>query len=122
MNRDFDLGFDKFDKSEQKSAGSTDQADEYKVQSSVRNVCFVWPDGRMKFLNYAYLVSSDYLPENGLVRLTFTSATIELKGVKLQTLFDKLLFHLPIRIISQDERYNQLSGDAYCVNEILENI
>lgn len=120
MNRDFEFGFDHFDKPQQRTPSNSPLPDEYSTPSHTRNVCFVWLDGRMKFLNYAYLVSTDYLPDEGIISLTFTSEAIVLKGIRLQSLFEKLLFHLPLRIMCQDERYNQLKPDSYCVNEIFE--
>lgn len=122
MSRDFELGFDSFDRPPHQD-GTDDNGipEEYKISSSVRNLCLIWPDGRKKFFNYAYLVSADYFPGDGLIQLTFTSATILLKGIKLNVLYEKLLFHTPVKITCQDERYNQIGEEEYWVNEILEN-
>ncbi|HVW96853.1 MAG TPA: hypothetical protein VHA56_12860 [Mucilaginibacter sp.] len=122
MSQDFELGFDSFDRPHQNNgAESNNIPDEYKMSSSVRNLCLIWPDGRKKFFNYAYLVSAEYVPEDGLIQIAFTSATLTIKGIKLDILYDKLLFHIPVKIVCQDERYNQVATDDYCVNEILES-
>lgn len=121
MSQDFNMGFDPFDKQGKVNLPNEDNLpEEYKVSSSIRNVCFVWQDGRRKFLNYAYLVSAEYMPDDSIIELTFTSTKISLKGIKLDILHEKLLFHLPITIICQDLRYSQLSRADYCVNEITE--
>ncbi|PAW93158.1 hypothetical protein CKK33_06480 [Mucilaginibacter sp. MD40] len=122
MSQDFELGFDSFDAAHHSHAAESNGIpDEYKTSSSVRNLCLIWPDGRKKFFNYAYLVSAEYAPADGLIQIAFTSATIMIKGIKLDMLYDKLLFHTPLKIVCQDERYNPVATDDYCVNEIIEN-
>lgn len=121
MSRDFELGFDAFDHSNHQDGNEDDNIPEnYKVASSVRNLCLIWQDGRKKFFNYAYLVSADYVPEKGLIQLSFTTSNIILKGIRLNSLYDKLLFHIPIKITCTLERYNELTKE-YCVNEIIES-
>ncbi len=49
---------------------SMDETENYATPSQVRNLCFVQPDGKRLFLNYAYLVSGEYSPETNTIVLT----------------------------------------------------
>jgi len=80
----------------------------YAEPGSIRNVCFVWPNGRMKSLNYSYLVATDYDPEQNAIILAFTSHTVTLTGHNLAPLFHDLLMQLPKYIVCVDERYAAL--------------
>jgi hypothetical protein len=92
--------------------GSTEN---YPGENHVRNVCFVLQDGRMIFLNYAYLVSGEYVPEENAITLTFTSHTVTLTGVHLEPLFYDLMGHLPRRIACTDARYNEIDDEKRTV-------
>lgn len=86
----------------------------------VRNLCFVWPDGRKKFLNYSYLVSGEYAAGDSEIKLTFTSDTLVIRGSALEGLFDDLTQHITRFIVCTDPRYNALSeGNGPIVNEII---
>lgn len=91
------------------------------TSAHVRNLCFVFLDGRKVFYNYAYLVSVtlhiDQHSENRL-EICFTSQIITLKGYRLELLFQLLFSHIPQCIPQTDKRY--LSGDCsgYSVTEI----
>ena len=52
------------------------------ADSLVRNICFVWEDGRKAFFNYAYLVSVDLLVSGStnVFLLSFGSYTVRSKG------------------------------------------
>ncbi len=79
----------------------------------------VWPDGRKMFLNYAYLVSCEYVPAKKSIVLAFTTHQVTLNGIRLDTLFDELMEQLPKVIACKDERYNSLQSEAQAVvNEI----
>jgi hypothetical protein len=77
------------------------------ADSSVRNVCFVWDDGRRAFFNYAYLVSVDLVLTDSLnvMLLYFSGQIVTLKGYQLGLLFDLLLNHIPKTIIASHPRY-----------------
>jgi hypothetical protein len=99
--------------------GSDAQSEAYYGQGNTRNICFAWPDGRKLFLNYAYLVSCDYLPDENSLTLTWTTHTVTLKGFSLHILFDELMLHLPRQIVCTDPRYNATAEkDMPVVNEI----
>ena len=77
------------------------------TDSFVRNICFVWEDGRKAFFNYAYLVSVDLLPMDSLnvMLLYFSGQIVTLKGYQLGLLFDLLLNHIPKTITASNPRY-----------------
>ncbi|MBD2705659.1 hypothetical protein IC229_33940 [Spirosoma sp. BT702] len=89
--------------------------------SSVRNLCLVWEDGRRAFFNYAYLVSVDLVLTDNLnvMLLDFGGQNVTLKGYLLGLLFDLLLNHIPKTIIAGNPRYyvSRQSQD-YIVTEI----
>ena len=78
----------------------------YGSEGYVRNICFVLPDGNRMFLNYAYLVSGEYLPEQSRIVLSWTTHVVSLAGIHLEPLFYELMQYIPRQIICQDERYN----------------
>ncbi|MGN8037822.1 hypothetical protein ACTJJ0_22210 [Chitinophaga sp. 22321] len=128
MSQSFRLKFDQMrdgdptnrETSDPVSGEGSDSRDEsYSGYSNVRNVCFAWPDGRKLFLNYAYLVSCDYQPEENTLSLTWTTHTVMIKGFSLHNLFDELMQHLPRQIVCTDPRYNAtVEKDKSIVNEI----
>lgn len=78
----------------------------YSVISHARNICFVLADGNRMFLNYGYLVSGEYLPEDNKIILSFTSHTVTLAGIYLEKLFYDLMQGLPRQLVCTDARYN----------------
>ncbi len=91
----------------------------YPSGGGVRNVCFVLLDGKRLFLNYAYLVSGEYNPDESLILLAFTTHGILLKGIRLQTLYEQFMQQLNRVVACVDERYNHLQGEtAPVVNHI----
>lgn len=89
------------------TGGAVDRAERHDTDSPVRNVCFVWEDGRKAFFNYAYLVSVDLLLEESLnvMLLYFSGQIVTLKGYRLGLLFDLLLSHSPRTIAACNSRY-----------------
>lgn len=75
----------------------------------IRNVCFVLLDGKQIFLNYNYLVSGEYLPEENKITLQFTTSTITLQGYNLEKLFQGFMQHSPKTVAVTDERYSAIS-------------
>ena len=114
MSHDF-----KFKIDELRENDPTKQQQTYAGESHVRNVCFVQTDGKMLFLNYGYLVSGEYLPNESAIVLNFTSHTISLKGTKLETLYQDFFSHVPRFITCTDERYNEVEERMCVINEIL---
>lgn len=83
------------------------------ADSSVRNLCLIWDDGRRAFFNYAYLVAGEFEPnsENNLIRLSFSSHNVALHGYGLERLFMELLDHSPRLILVVDARYTFQNSD-----------
>ena len=81
----------------------------YNSESNTRNICFTLLGGKRIFLNYSYLISGEYSPEENTITLTFTTHTVLLKGVQLEALFNELMQHLPKHITTVDARYNSVS-------------
>ena len=121
MSHEFKL---KYDELKDNDPSSKEEEKNYFAPSSTRNVCFVQTDGKMLFLNYAYLVSGEYLPEDNTIILCFTSHTITLSGVSLASLFKEFLDHIPRTVQCTDDRYNTLDEEnSSVINkiEILKN-
>ncbi|WP_460973987.1 hypothetical protein [Spirosoma migulaei] len=92
------------------------------TDSFVRNICFVWEDGRKAFFNYAYLVSVDLLPMDSVnvMLLYFSGQIVTLKGYQLGLLFDLLLNHMPKTITATNSRYHNCGETQVAVvTEIL---
>ena len=87
---------------------STGDVEVHDADSHVRNVCFVWEDGRKAFFNYAYLVSADLVlsEEINVMLLSFGPYTVTLKGYRLGLLFDLLMNHIPKIIPMANPRYH----------------
>jgi hypothetical protein len=88
---------------------------QFEPSQYVRNLRFVWPDGQQKFLNYAYLVSGEFLPDQSSIHLIFTSEVIVIEGIRLVQLFDDLLEHKPKQIICINDRYTALQDESHPV-------
>ena len=94
----------------------------HETDSSARNVCFVWEDGRKAFFNYAYLVTVDLTVQDGLnvLLLSFGAHTVIVKGHGLGSLFDLLMEHAPKIIMVVNPRYvTQTDAQDAVVVEIL---
>jgi len=96
---------------------SMDETENYATPSQTRNLCFVQPDGRRLFLNYAYLVSGEYSPEANTIKLIYTTHEITLKGRNLEGLFEILMMHVPRQIVMLEKRYESISAES-AVHEI----
>lgn len=79
--------------------------DLYDTPGHARNICFVQADGEAEFLNYAYLVSCKFTPNENAIKLTFTTCAVEIKGQNLRELF-KGIFNQTVQSVSViEERY-----------------
>lgn len=91
----------------------------YDHYSGIRNVCFTHSDRCRIFLNYNYLVSGEYSPEQSQIVLGFTTHQITLQGINLESFFEELMFHSVKVVGMRDQRYNDLVGrNAVVVNLI----
>jgi hypothetical protein len=110
MNQGFKLRFDQLRESDPTAPADdadVSLAEQYGTSGHSRNVCFVWPDGRRAFFNYAYLIDGEYEPnqETNVIRLNFSSRSVMLKGFSLQPLYMALFDQMPRIITAIDPRY-----------------
>lgn len=121
MSQNFKLKFDEM-RQGNPVAQDTEDGTPYKTygtEGHVRNICFEWPDGKMKFLNYAYLVSGEYNPDESKITLTFTSEIVIVSGNNLGALFVDLINHIPKLLSYSDDRYSGLKdGQDVVIKEI----
>ncbi|MCF8324413.1 MAG: hypothetical protein K9I84_05595 [Leadbetterella sp.] len=127
MSHGFKLRFDEMREGDPTNSDSTKQDENelfYQSSGHARNVCFVWSNEKRLFLNYAYLVSGEFNPneEKNLITLTFSSHTVSLYGYNLDSLYIALLDHLPRFIIVTDARYalNSEKKEAIVIEIIVE--
>jgi hypothetical protein len=107
------LKFDKLnennpEKREEKTMPAAEKGIErYDTVGQVRNICFVELSGKQTFLNYAYLASAEFTPEENKIVLFFTSHTVLLKGTEMEELFEDLKTHNLKLIKCVDKRYEE---------------
>lgn len=107
---------DKFDK----SSNEKSEDEGYGAAGTVRNLCFVLEGGRRLFLNYAYLISGDYTPDESAIVLSYTTHTVTLKGHNLDALYDALMLQLPKTIAALGKRYEATEeSTATVITEIV---
>jgi len=104
MSQGFRLKYDEMRDSD--PTKDTVKDDRYSSEGYVRNVCFVLLDGNRMFLNYAYLVSGQYIAEEGRIVLSWTTHMVSLAGICLEPLYYEFMQHIPRQVICQQERYN----------------
>lgn len=125
MNQNFKLKFDQlkdnYSAEEEPSEEETNLENElYDSASHSRNICFVLADGKSLFLNYAYLISCEYTPEENKIDIIFTTHSIELKGIRLESLFQGLFFHAIKKIVGVEKRYDEVRDKlTSSINEII---
>ncbi|QMW05462.1 hypothetical protein [Spirosoma foliorum] len=79
----------------------------YDTGSSVRNLYFVWEDGRRTFFNYSDLAWGDLMLTDSVnvLLLYFGGQVVTLKGYQLRSLFELLSNHIPKTITARNPRY-----------------
>lgn len=89
----------------EQSAEQNQCVEHYDSPGNTRNICFIQADGETEFLNYAYLVSCKFIPNENVIRLIFTTCVVEIKGQNLRELF-KGIFNQTVQSVSVvEERY-----------------
>lgn len=120
MSQSYKFKFEEMRDNDPTGNKAAENANRFYTESNVRNLCFVWPDGRKEFLNYAYLVGGRYSPNDSTITLIFTTDIVTIKGSGLKILFDQLFEHAPKQVVCTDSRYNAIEdGAGFIVNEIL---
>ncbi|WP_077920574.1 hypothetical protein [Spirosoma sp. 209] len=91
----------------QVSGNQSDTLALHDADSTVRNLCFEWPDGRRAFFNYAYLIKGEFVPgcPENVIHLDISSYKVTLQGYRLYALFTDMLDHKPRLIRAIDARY-----------------
>jgi hypothetical protein len=126
MSQRFSLKFDEMregspvDIDQGQAAKGSDDDVLYPSFGHVRNLCFVWPDGRRLFLNYSYLVAAECNTMFSEIILTFTTHIVTAKGYNLKSLFFQVMGQYLRLLHCTDQRYNSLQPEGTpVVNEIL---
>lgn len=91
---------------------SQNNIDKYRKASRVRNICFAQLNGQSLFLNYAYLISGEYFPNESAIHLVFSTHRVILEGSNLKGLYEDLMMHLLRQITVQDKRYLAMLNDG----------
>lgn len=119
MSQRFNLNFDEMRRKnaepiedQDRTLTGTNQGEHYPSYGNVRNICFVWPEGKKLFLNYSYLISGACDTQFGEVVLTFSTHIITIKGYNLQTLFFEIMDQHIRLLLCIEERYNSLQPDG----------
>jgi len=115
MSHDFKL---KYNQLRENDPTQIDLEKNYPAESSIRNVCFIQSDGKRLFLNYGYLISGEFIPYENKIILGFTSHTISMVGMQMETMFLQLMNHFPQTIVCKDERYNGIEENKSVVNSM----
>ncbi|HYF32505.1 MAG TPA: hypothetical protein VD993_15380 [Chitinophagaceae bacterium] len=84
--------------------------DHYPDEGHGRNLCFCWADGKRLFLNYAYVVSGEFLPENETIKLHFTTHEATMQGANLEGLFFDIMQQKIKLINCVDKRYEAVEN------------
>lgn len=125
MSRDFLSNFERTDKPKPQAVAEDDSLTaksddtEYGHGEYPQSLFFVWPDGKIQFIDYSRLASGSFDPDQSLIKLNFGEVSVELTGVRLQPLIHSIGLHHRKTIHCDDERYNDLGdNDGPIVNEI----
>lgn len=126
MSQGFNLRFDKMRENNPASPETAKSEiplpDKYDIPGYARNVCFVWPDGKREFFNYAYLVAAKYNPgeDKNEITLVFSGYTVTLHGYALEGLFMDFLDHIPRIVTAIDTRYaSRVNSGSETIIEII---
>src|ERR1700748_1278542 len=118
MSSDFKFKFDQMQENKSDASEQNENSQRYQSAGYNRNLCLRWLDGRLRYFNYAYLVTCEYIPEDGVVQLEFTTHKVSIKGYNLEPLYFELFEQLCRIINCCDERYQQLDNDETTVIKI----
>ncbi|OCX51924.1 hypothetical protein BEL04_18145 [Mucilaginibacter sp. PPCGB 2223] len=115
MSQDYKL---KFDEMRSNEPGKPDDS-LHGSDAHVRKLKFLWPNGKSKTMNYAYLISHDYDPALNQITFFYTSDTITIVGCGLEHLDELLFYNIPKKIEAVNPRYVALSKEKICVTDII---
>lgn len=118
MSQDFKLKFDGMRNNNPAAPEDSSLGDEvgenefYPTSGNSRNLCFAWADGKLMFLNYAYLVSGEFISETNILSLTFTTHKVTIEGSNLVELFKNLANQSMRKLECANERYAPINTQA----------
>ncbi len=112
MSQGFKSRFDQMLANSDQMAGNDSKPEvscsSYSTVGHARFVCFGMPDGRRLFLNYSYLVSGEYNPEDDTIQLVFSSHLVVLIGTRLESLYFSLMHQTAMLVVCFEPRYKVL--------------
>ncbi len=108
--------FDKFNENDPSKKDETKAEDvkdihRFYAEAHVRNLCLIDSSGKQAALNYSYLMSGEYIPDENAIMLFFTTHNITLKGANLENLFMEFMNHLIKQVICLDKRYIETKNE-----------
>lgn len=109
MSQDYELDFGTNPNEQPQNQTGVEITDKYKTASNVRKICFIWPDGRMKTKEYALLDTMEYEPEEGTIKLVFSTEKITIKGSNLQILFKEMFWQITMKVECEEKRYQDIN-------------
>lgn len=112
MSQDFELKFDEYKDNNPAEKMGTDDPDRYPSASSVRNLAFVLTDGKKQFFNYSYLITCTLDNDAGSILMEFSTHHVELKGQRLESLYNDLMMQSCKIIRCSDKRYSGLEENS----------
>lgn len=90
----------------------------YPTHGNVREICFILLSGRMVSLNYSYLIAKDANEERTEIILEFSSHTVTVTGINLESVFFKIMSQHVRLLQCVDSRYNAIEPERAIVNDI----
>ena len=91
----------------------------YNTEGSTRTLCFIQADDKSIFLNYSYLVSGEFDPNESAIKLTYTSHLITIKGSNLDSLYEEIMYQIARIISVTDKRYAEtVDGEKPVITEV----
>jgi len=96
----------------------------YPTPGTGRTLGIVWPEGKKRFFNYAYLISGEWSieVEYNQIILNFSSHKVTIKGYQLEGLYEILLLHQVRLLEVKDKRYAKESSRAVVSAEVITTI
>lgn len=109
MSHPYNYKFDQMRNNAPDGEGGSESIINHASPSNDRKVCFVQLDGSKLSLNYSFLLTCEYYPEQSMISLDFTTHTVTVYGLLLEKVFEELETNMPKKIICKDARYNSIN-------------
>lgn len=99
-------------KNQEGDSARSEDIERYESEAQTRALTLIDTSGNHYFLNYSYLVSGEYKPNESVITLFFTSHTVTIKGTNLESLFEELLSNAIKKIACTDKRYASTKAEG----------